>query len=83
MTTPQDNYCYFPLAINNAVRYWQLSPISSLPYDVADQPMQGEMDPFFFLSKHKNFIPHTYPCRTEFQRDFAGKKNPRRLARPQ
>ncbi|MBS5774983.1 MAG: hypothetical protein KHW84_18330 [Enterobacter cloacae] len=74
MTTPQNNYCYFPLAINNAVRYWQLSPISSLPYDVADQPMQGEMDPFFFLSKHKNFIPHTYPCRTEFQRDFAGKK---------
>ncbi|MBP0574605.1 hypothetical protein J8J27_28250, partial [Mycobacterium tuberculosis] len=21
---------------------------------------------FFFLTKHKNFIPHEYPCRTEF-----------------
>ena len=28
--------------------------------------MQGEMDPFFFLTKHKNFIPHEYPCRTDF-----------------
>ena len=28
--------------------------------------MKGEMDPFFFLTKHKNFIPHEYPCRTDF-----------------
>jgi hypothetical protein len=35
-------------------------------YDVPDQPMQGEMDPFFFLTKEKNIIPHEYPCRTQF-----------------
>lgn len=75
MKTPQPrDYCYFPLSENNAIRYWQLSAISSRQYDVADVPMQGEMDPFFFLSKHKNFIPHTYPCRTEFRQQFAGKK---------
>ncbi|WP_408612828.1 hypothetical protein [Kosakonia oryzendophytica] len=68
------HYCYFPLPNNNAIRYWQLSAISSQCYDVADAPMQGEMDPFFFLSKHKNFIPHTYPCRTEFRQQFAGIK---------
>ena len=33
-----------------------------------DAPMQGEMDPFFFLTKHKNFIPHEYPCRTDLRR---------------
>ena len=26
------------------------------------------MDPFFFLTKHKNFIPHEYPCRTRLRR---------------
>lgn len=69
-----NNYCCFPLNNQQAVRYWQLSAISSQRYDVADVPMHGEMDPFFFLSKHKNFIPHTYPCRSEFQQSFAGKK---------
>ena len=32
------------------------------------------MDPFFFLTKHKNFIPHEYPCRTEFAAERRGKR---------
>jgi hypothetical protein len=66
-------YSNFNLTAGNAVRYWQLSDITSLRYDTADTPMAGEMDPFFFLSKHKNFIPHTYPCRDDFRQHFAEK----------
>ncbi len=36
--------------------------------------MQGEMDPFFFLTKHKNFIPHEYPRRTAFGIERRGKR---------
>jgi hypothetical protein len=32
------------------------------------------MDPFFFLTKHKNFIPHEYPCRTQFAAERRGKR---------
>jgi hypothetical protein len=32
------------------------------------------MDPFFFLTKDKNFIPHEYPCRTEFAADRRGRR---------
>ncbi|MBG6240676.1 MAG: hypothetical protein EKE20_01135 [Candidatus Symbiopectobacterium sp. Dall1.0] len=32
------------------------------------------MDPFFFLSKKKNLIPHTYPCRVDFQQRYLEKK---------
>ncbi|MDO5641163.1 MAG: hypothetical protein Q4G26_02075, partial [Paracoccus sp. (in: a-proteobacteria)] len=39
-----------------------------------DAPLQGEMDPFFFLTKDKNFIPHEYPCRTEFAARFRGRR---------
>ncbi|WP_236032111.1 hypothetical protein [Dickeya parazeae] len=67
-------YSNFNLTAGNAVRYWQLSDISSLRYDTVDLPMAGEMDPFFFLSKHKNFIPHTYPCRDIFRQHFSEKK---------
>lgn len=55
-----------PLAAGAPVTYWQLGATAEARYDVADQPMHGEMDPFFFLTKHKNFIPHEYPCRTAF-----------------
>lgn len=68
-----------------AVRYWQLGALSEARYDVADAPMQGEMDPFFFLTRHKNFIPHEYPCRTQFaaahrrkRPELAGSFSPRR-----
>lgn len=55
-----------PLTAGEAIRYWQLSPTWEMRYDVADKPMQGRMDATFFLTKDKNFIPHEYPCRTEF-----------------
>ncbi|MER9054059.1 hypothetical protein [Mesorhizobium sp. M0195] len=54
--------------------YWRLGSIAEQRYDVADQPMQGEMDPFFFLTKHKNFIPHEYPCRAQFAAERRGKR---------
>ncbi|MCF6102790.1 hypothetical protein [Mesorhizobium muleiense] len=63
-----------PLALGGPVVYWLVGPTSEQRYDVADQPMQGEMDPFFFLTKHKNFIPHEYPCRTEFAAERRGKR---------
>ncbi|MFC3321322.1 hypothetical protein [Mesorhizobium cantuariense] len=62
-----------PLATGQPVVYWRLGSIAEQRYDVADQPMKGEMDPFFFLTKHKNFIPHEYPCRTEFAAERRGK----------
>jgi len=65
-----------PLAAGQPVTYWRLGTTDNTRYDVPDQPMKGEMDPFFFLTKHKNFIPHEYPCRTQ----FAGE---RRVKRPQ
>lgn len=62
------------LAAGHAVGYWQLGTIAEERFDVPDQPMKGEMDPFFFLTKHKNFIPHEYPCRTIFAEQFRGKR---------
>ncbi len=46
--------------------YWQVTDLSEARYDVDDAPMQGEMDSTFFLTKDKNVIPHTYPCRTAY-----------------
>src|SRR5690606_16775740 len=63
-----------PLAVGEPVVYWLLGATAEARYDVADQPMHGEMDPFFFLTKHKNFIPHEYPCRTEFAAEWRGKR---------
>lgn len=73
-TKPQEHYLHRELRAGDAIRYWQLSAIAEQRHDVPDQPMQGEMDPFFFLSKHKNFIPHEYPCRTAFKAAYAGKR---------
>ncbi len=63
-----------PLAAGGQIVYWRLGATSEARYDVADQPMKGEMDPFFFLTKHKNFIPHEYPCRTQFAAERRGKR---------
>jgi hypothetical protein len=63
-----------PLPAGAPVTYWQLGATAEQRYDVPDQPMQGEMDPFFFLTKHKNFIPHEYPCRTVFGIERRGKR---------
>lgn len=63
-----------PLAAGEPVAYWQLGATSEQRYDVPDQPMKGEMDPFFFLTRHKNFIPHEYPCRTQFAAERRGRR---------
>lgn len=63
-----------PLPAGAQITYWQLGVTAEARYDVPDQPMKGEMDPFFFLTKHKNFIPHEYPCRTAFGLARRGKR---------
>lgn len=63
-----------PLPAGAPVSYWQLGPTLEARYDVPDAPMHGDMDPFFFLTKHKNFIPHEYPCRTRFRAERRGKR---------
>ena len=57
-----------------ALTYWRVGETAEARFDVADQPMKGEMDPFFFLTKDKNFIPHEYPCRTEFAAARRGRR---------
>ena len=69
-----DNALRRPLTAGGQIVYWRLGTTHEARYDVADQPMKGEMDPFFFLTKHKNFIPHEYPCRTQFARERRGKR---------
>jgi hypothetical protein len=72
-----------PLAAGSPpVTYWRLGTTDQARYDVPDQPMKGEMDPFFFLTKHKNFIPHEYPCRTQFGLERRGKR-PEITSRPE
>ncbi len=62
------------LAPGAPIAYWLLGATNELRYDIADQPMHGEMDPFFFLATHKNFIPHEYPCRTAFAAERRSKR---------
>ena len=50
--------------------WWQTTPLAATRYDVPDAPMQGEMDSTFFLTKDKNYIPHTYPCRTAYIAEY-------------
>lgn len=59
-----------PLRPGDALTSWQLSPTRQERFDVADRPMTGDMDARFFLTSHKNFVPHEYPCRTEFAARF-------------
>ncbi|WP_425287432.1 hypothetical protein [Paramesorhizobium deserti] len=68
------DYLRRPLGEGMPLTYWQLGATDEERYDVPDQPMKGEMDPFFFLTKHKNFIPHEYPCRTAFAAERRGKR---------
>jgi hypothetical protein len=53
---------------------WQLAPVHEERFDVPDEPMAGDMDARFFLSKHKNYIPHEYPCRRIFAERFRGRR---------
>ncbi|SEN58609.1 hypothetical protein SAMN04488003_1227 [Loktanella fryxellensis] len=63
-----------PLAIGHPLTLWRVSAIVQEAFDVPDQPMEGEMDPFFFLTKEKNFIPHEYPCRTIFGTQYRDRR---------
>lgn len=63
-----------PLGSGEPVRHWRLGAVAEERYDIADAPMSGDMDPFFFLTKHKNFIPHEYPCRTAFRAAHRGRR---------
>lgn len=54
------------LAAGDPLPYWQVTPLTEVAYDVPDAPMEGKMDSTFFLTKDKNIIPHTYPCRTAY-----------------
>ncbi len=63
-----------PLTPGAALAYWQVGATSEARHDLPDMPMQGQMDPFFFLTKDKNFIPHEYPCRTQFAADRRGRR---------
>lgn len=74
MTITEQKYMRKQLAAGEPVRYWQLSEVQEERFDTPDQPMKGEMDPFFFLTKHKNFIPHEYPCRTIFAETYRAKR---------
>ncbi|SOC82184.1 hypothetical protein SAMN05421890_0574 [Ensifer adhaerens] len=74
MTSFATDHLKRPLPAGAPITYWQLGSTAEARYDVPDQPMKGEMDPFFFLTKHKNFIPHEYPCRTAFGVERRGKR---------
>lgn len=61
-----------PLVHGAPVTLWRHSDVTEQPWDVAERPKEGEMDPFFFMTKERNFIPHEYPCRTEFAERYRG-----------
>lgn len=62
------------LTSGQPLNYWQTMPLREARYDVPDSPMQGEMDSTFFLTKDKNYIPHTYPCRTAYIAEYRDKE---------
>ncbi len=55
-----------PLAAGASIGWWEVGTTLETRYDGPAEPMVGGMDPFFFVTRHKNFIPHEYPCRTRF-----------------
>ncbi|MEM6761363.1 MAG: hypothetical protein AAF615_00660 [Pseudomonadota bacterium] len=63
-----------PLVPGEPIVYWRVGETVETRFDVADQPMSGEMDPFFFVTDQKNFIPHEYPCRTAFAQAHSGQR---------
>ncbi|MDP4032172.1 MAG: hypothetical protein Q8P60_04835, partial [Pseudorhodobacter sp.] len=67
-------YLSHPLPPGSAIGYWRVGATQEARYDLPDLPMKGEMDPFFFLTKDKNFIPHEYPCRSQFVADHRDRR---------
>ncbi|MGO7426491.1 hypothetical protein ACCT09_43775, partial [Rhizobium ruizarguesonis] len=74
MTAEQQSHLRRATVKESPIVYWQLADLWQERYDVADRPMDGSMDPYFFVTKTKNFIPHEYPCRTEFKKSFSGRR---------
>ncbi|WP_246072253.1 hypothetical protein [Martelella lutilitoris] len=70
----QDGAMRRPLTNGSPVCYWHVSAIAETEYNVPDTTMSGHMDAQFFLTKEKNFIPHEYPCRTQFVSERRGKR---------
>ncbi|MFI5013795.1 MAG: hypothetical protein ACHQAY_15760 [Hyphomicrobiales bacterium] len=68
------NHLRATLRPGSALGHWQMGDTREARYDLPDRPMQGEMDPFFFRTRHKNFIPHAYPCRTQFAAEHRDKR---------
>jgi hypothetical protein len=62
-----------PLRPGRSVGHWRLGKLHEERYDVPDRTMEGRMDAFFFLTKDRNFIPHQYPCRTDFIAEYRDK----------
>ncbi|MGH6924144.1 MAG: hypothetical protein ACRED5_10440 [Propylenella sp.] len=63
-----------PLRAGESVGHWRLGRRHEQRFDVPDQPMQGEMDASFFMTRDKNYIPHEYPCRQEFAARYRGRR---------
>jgi len=74
MPATRDTLFRAPLRTGETVCHWRLGARHEERFDVADQPMSGDMDPFFFVTKTKNFIPHEYPCRREFAALHRGRR---------
>ncbi|MEZ2130828.1 MULTISPECIES: hypothetical protein [unclassified Sinorhizobium] len=74
MSESKQSYLRRATASGQPIVHWQLGKLREQRYDVADQPMEGKMDPFFFVTKTKNFIPHEYPCRTAFKKTYSGRR---------
>ncbi len=73
MTIANEHSLRVPLRAGQAVGHWRLGRLHEERYDVPERTMEGKMDAFFFLTKDRNFIPHQYPCRTDFIAEYRGK----------
>ncbi|MEZ5668953.1 MAG: hypothetical protein R3F55_16225 [Alphaproteobacteria bacterium] len=51
-----------------------LSPVAAARFDVADEAMAGIMDAGFFLTGHRNYVPHEYPCRRAYAARFRDRR---------
>ncbi len=68
------------LTTGSSIGWWEVGATLETRYDGPAEPLSGEMDPLFFVTRHKNFIPHEYPCRTRFA---AERRGVRPLSRPE
>ncbi len=74
MTTDAGSVLAGRLVPGRTVDRWRLSPTVQERFDVPDQPMAGAMDARFFLTGQRNYIPHEYPCRSQFAERFRDRR---------